>query len=222
MKSCIVYVALAVLLADFIDAKSLKTNIFRERRAFFGNQPRRPGGQPVQHFPLGFGRSNPGMQRPFPGQRQFGPQMRPPPGMPPNQAGPMGQQPMGQQPMGGPGCGGCAQNQGPKMCPAICMRWNTIIKPNGEVENGKASITPLAPNERVGPNGVFPPMTQMMGPMQQPGMMQPGMMRPGMQQPGMMRPGMMQQPYMQPGAGFSNPGAQPPPVGATTAKPTQG
>lgn len=145
------------------------------------------------------------MQRQFSGQRQLDPQMRPPPGMP-NQAGPMGQ-----PPMGGPGCGGCAQNQGPKMCPAICMRWNTIIKPNGEVENGKASITPLAPNERVGPNGVFPPMTQMMGPMQQPGMMQPGMMQPGM----------MQQPYMQPGAGFSNPGAQPP-LGATTVKPTQG
>jgi hypothetical protein len=143
----------------------------------------------------------------------------------PGSPGAMGQQP----PMGGPGCGGCAQNQGPKMCPAICMRWNTIIKPNGQIENGPSSITPLAPNEKVGPNGVSPPMTQMMGPMQQ-GMMRPGMQQ-GMMQPGM-QPGMMQQPYMQqpymqrPGAGFggAQPPQGPPQAGATTAgpKPTQG
>lgn len=100
--------------------------------------------------------------------------MRPPmPGAP----GPM----PGQQPMGGPGCGGCVMDQSPKMCPAICMRWNTIIKPNGQVENMPASITPLAPNERVDANGVFPPMTQMMGPMQQPGVMSPSMPQPYMQ-----------------------------------------
>jgi hypothetical protein len=159
--------------------------------------------------------------RQFPGQRpgQFPGQMRPPmPGQPMRPPMPGQPGPMGQQPMGGPGCGGCAQNQGPKMCPAICMKWNTIIKPNGEVENGKTSITPLSPNERVGPNGLFPPMTQMMGPMQQ------GMMQPGMMQPGMMRPGMMQQPYMQrPGAGFgAQPPQGPPTAGATTARPTQG
>ena len=229
MKSFVLYVALAVLFVDFINAKSLKTKIFRERRSIvspYGNRPHR-GGPPPQRFPLGLGGPNPGMPGQYPGQfhgqrpgqfpGQFPGQMRPPmPGQP---------GPMGQSPMGAPGCGGCAQNQGPKMCPAICMRWNTIIKPNGQVENGPASITPLAPNEKVGPNGVFPPMTQMMGPMQ------PGMMQPGMMQPGMMQPGMMQQPYMQrPGAGFTSPigGAQPPPApppaGGTAAppKPTQG
>lgn len=84
--------------------------------------------------------------------------------------GPMGQPPMGPQTLGSPACSGCS-----KMCPAICMRWNTLIKPNGQVENLPPSITPLAPNERVGPNGVFPPMTQITGPAQQ-GMMNPGMM----------------------------------------------
>lgn len=95
-------------------------------------------------------------------------------------------------PMGGPGCGGCAQSQEPKQCPAICMRWNTIIKPNGEVENGPASITPLSPSERVGPNGIFPPMNSVSPMFPQPMMAPP--MTPGAGMPNMGVPALGGQP----------------------------
>lgn len=130
-----------------------------------------------------------------------GPMLGPMPGQMPGQM-------QGGGAMGGPECGGCAQSQGPKQCPAVCMRWSTIIKPNGQVENGPSSLTPLTPGERVGPNGVFPPMNSFTPMMPQ-------------QMPFMGVPSPWGQP---PPGGLPPPGGQPPPGGTPPAagKPPQG
>ncbi|XP_028404439.1 uncharacterized protein LOC114527053 isoform X1 [Dendronephthya gigantea] len=88
MKSCIVYVALAVLLADFIDAKSLKTNIFRERR--------------------------------------FSPML--------NQQS---------------GSSALTESGPQKGCPAMCVRWNTVLKENGQLENTPVVTSPLVPGDTI-------------------------------------------------------------------------